>query len=242
MAIIECTYKPDPAATPTVDGQTYHFMKDRRGRFVALVTDLSHIAILLATPHYREVDDEQADVDHVDEVSEAPMFKDETDDQVAERLRVERETKANADALQKDADKRAAEQEELAAAKREKRAPKIEIDPHTLNQMSDEAVADATGKPSTPESDVIDETAVGASDDGEGDEETIVVDDFTLITGIGETVQTAFYEREIYTYADLAALSDERVEELNTSLKMKNSMSRYDVRLQASKLADKVED
>ncbi len=53
MPLIECTH--GPAETP-VGGHVYNFQRDRGGRYVAEVHDLTHIMCLLSVVHYREVE------------------------------------------------------------------------------------------------------------------------------------------------------------------------------------------
>ena len=236
MAIIECKIGPE---TPTVDGVEYQFQRDQRGRFVALVTDHEHQKILLGNPVYRVIDDDET-VDHVDTTPEPDTsgdFKGETDAQVAERLQREAEEEVSRRALAEQEAAQQAETDEINNANAEDRAPNLTIDPHTSSQLP-------SVDPTRPEDDQNGHSPLSgaivapaleevAADDGV---EEVEVDDFTLIKGIGPHMQDLLYEHGVYTYEDMAKLTDEQIDALDTALSAKGSIMKNDWRGNAAQL------
>lgn len=229
MALVECTVG---ATTQVFDGVEYQFKKDANNRFVALIHKHEHLEGFLASPYYRVVDNnDQAEANIVEEADAEEMFEDETDEQIAERLRVETEEANTKAAMQAQADAQAAESAKITEDIANGRTIVIEQDEYTLAQMP-------TVDPTRTE-----ETAP-ADEDAEldGDEETIIADHLTEISGIGETVQEILNDAGIYTFEDLANASDETLDNLNETYKMRNSHVRFNWREAAKKLAQETQE
>ena len=222
MAIIECKLG---AEEQTFDGVEYKFRRDNQGRYVALVHNHEHVAGFLASPVYRSIDsDDQAEAEFEAEVETEEMFKDETDEQIAARLQREQEERDALKALQEQNEAQAAESAKITEAIAADKPIDLDVDPHTAAQMP-------TVDPTRASEDAV----VDAGEDDE-DQEIIMADDLTEIKGIGPSVQDLLNECEIFTYEDIANLTDEQAEELNDKLNLKNTIHKFEWRQRAKEL------
>lgn len=244
MALVECKAG---ATTQTFDGVEYTFKKDRLGRFVCNIPHHEHVSGFIANSVYQIVDDnDQAEADYDESTPTNDEYVEESEEARSERLAREADEAAQREALEAQAAKQKAQTDEINAANAEGRTPNIEVDPYTKAQMP---TVDPTR--TTDDGPTIAEAALAATETGadeveveseeDNDEEVILADDLTVIDGIGEAVEKALNNHEIYTFEDLAGVDPVILDNLNETEKFRNGHKRWNWQDKAKELAAKAE-